>query len=365
MDLYAKSSIASPNTPGSVSIYSRGSYHFLRTANSSDSFMLRKKSKNSHSLPVLVGNIPKKFKLNSQYYETKPLLMINKRLPDKKVNVPVILNKNDDWRTDDIHMNMLHLKLQKRRRDKLEQMTKVMNSLQKELKSRKTASSRSRSKYSRSTRSSSNTNNQSRNYGNTTPYSVVSSDALARAQPQYEEQFMPPVDFSIPSGLQPKYHISSPKFVGIHPWSKTTSASFIPHQIVHKVNNNYSDQLPPFTAGFANNVDNRLGAFYTRRAQRNATGSSGKLRLVTTPIKFRNDTKRTTLSEDDNTIVTDRNASENSIVPTMNTNIGSMETKTIEIRTLKSGKTGLFSGDDQILPVDDSRTIDSWKWGMQ
>ena len=32
---------------------------------------------------------------------------------------------------------------------------------------------------------------------------------------------------------------------------------------------------------------------------------------------------------------------------------------------LPSGKTGLFSGDDQILPVDDSRTIDSWKWGMQ
>ena len=39
--------------------------------------------------------------------------------------------------------------------------------------------------------------------------------------------------------------------------------------------------------------------------------------------------------------------------------------KAIEIRPLKSGKTGLFSGDDQILPVDDSRTIDSWKWGMQ
>ena len=29
---------------------------------------------------------------------------------------------------------------------------------------------------------------------------MVSSDALPRAQPQYEEQFMPPVDFSIPSG---------------------------------------------------------------------------------------------------------------------------------------------------------------------
>ena len=46
-------------------------------------------------------------------------------------------------------------------------------------------------------------------------------------------------------------------------------------------------------------------------------------------------------------------------------NIENMEMKAIELRPLKSGKTGLFSGDDQILPVDDSRTIDSWKWGMQ
>eukprot|EP00943_MAST-04B_sp_MAST-4B-sp1_P000222 g222.t1 len=365
MDIYATSSIASPNTPGNVSIYSRGSYHFLRTANTNDSFMLRKKSKNSHSLPVLVGNMPKKFKLNPQYYETKPLLMINKRLPDKKVNVPIILNKNDDWRTDDIHMNMLHLKLQKRRRDKLEEMANVMNSLQRELKSRNTASSRSRSQRSRNTRSRRNTGNQSRNHRNTTPYSMVSSDALPRAQPQYEEQFMPPVDFSIPSGLQPKYHVSSPKFVGIHPWSKTTSASFIPHQIVRKVNDNHNNQLPPFTAGFTNNVDNRLGAFYTRRAQRNVPGSSGKLRLVTTPIKLNNDKKRTMLSDDDNELINDSNVSLNAIEPTINTSIGSMETKTIEIRTLKSGKAGLFSGDDQILPVDDSRTIDSWKWGMQ
>ena len=56
---------------------------------------------------------------------------------------------------------------------------------------------------------------------------------------------------------------------------------------------------------------------------------------------------------------------QNTFVTSANTNIENMEMKAIELRPLKSGKTGLFSGDDQILPVDDSRTIDSWKWGMQ
>ena len=47
MEEYARSSVASPNTPGGVSIYSRGSYHFLRTANTNgnDSLMLKKEIK--------------------------------------------------------------------------------------------------------------------------------------------------------------------------------------------------------------------------------------------------------------------------------------------------------------------------------
>ena len=374
MEEYARSSVASPNTPGGVSIYSRGSYHFLRTANTNgnDSLMLKKRNKNSISLPVLLGKKPRKFKLNPQYYELKPLLMMNKRLPDKKVNVPVIVNKNDDWRTDDIHMNMLHLKLQKRRRDKLDEMTIIMNNLQKQLDAEASVSSSSRSE---SRRRSNSVNNSNRSRSNTagfsinnyTPGSTHVHTPMSDLQPQYDgDQFAPSLDFSIPSGLQPKYHISSPKFVGIHPWSRTTNAAFLPEHINKRNQNNFSQQKPPFTAGFVNNSNNRMGAFYTRRGQRNIPGSSrGKLRPVITPIKSAKGTTRTQISEDINNNMDDGAFLQNTFVTSANTNIENMEMKAIELRPLKSGKTGLFSGDDQILPVDDSRTIDSWKWGLQ
>ena len=59
--------------------------------------------------------------------------MINSRLPDKKIDLPIVNKKDDKWRTDDIYMNMLHLKLEKRRQNKLDQISYIMKDLKKQM----------------------------------------------------------------------------------------------------------------------------------------------------------------------------------------------------------------------------------------
>ena len=84
------------------------------------------------------------------------------------------------------------------------------------------------------------------------------------------------------------------------------------------------------------------------------------MRPSVTPIKY---VKRgPNLTEDE----ADKRPPKNTLFTTsVDANSQNMNINEIEMRPLKSGKAGLFSGDDQILPVDDSRVIDSWKWGMQ
>ena len=90
---------------------------------------VQRRMTNTVSLPILLGTKPAKFKVAPQYFEVKPLLMINSRLPDKKIDLPIVNKKDDKWRTDDIYMNMLHLKLEKRRQNKLDQMSYIMKDL--------------------------------------------------------------------------------------------------------------------------------------------------------------------------------------------------------------------------------------------
>jgi len=175
-------------------------------------------------------------------------------------------------------------------------------------------------------------------------------------------------NYSLPSGLRPEYHISSPKFIGIHPWSQTTRASFLPSQVPTEdfVGRKYRDRSTAkmlYTPGFDENGHHkRLGAFYTREKQQKQSlpmsfaPDSSVTRTSSTPV-LSAVTRTTVFTEDD----TDTN--QFSIEPGSISK--SEESLPFEIRTLKSGKTGLFSGNSQILPVEDSGTVSSWKWGLQ
>ena len=364
MGEYVHSSREAPTTAGSVSIFSRGSYHFLRTAKSGpySSTKSRRRTRKTVSLPILLGTKPAKFKVAPQYFEVKPLLMINSRLPDKKIDLPIANKKDDNWRTDDIYMNMLHLKLEKRRQHKLDQMSYIMKDLKEQMDDSKASTSERVSVSSKSHNSSSVRTYLTPLRQSTTDTFPTSAYTLPR-EPATDNftttsKFTIASNYSIPSGLQPQYHISSPKFRGIHPWSKTASAHFLPQYTASKPHNDINKEEAPFTPGFVNGRENRLGAFYTRRGRKKTP--LGEMRPVITPIKRGN--RGPTLTEDE----ADKKVPSNTLFTTsVDANSNNIKVNEIEMRPLKSGKAGLFSGDDQILPIDDSRVIDSWKWGMQ
>ena len=257
---------------------------------------------------------------------------------------------------------MLHLKLEKRRQNKLDQMSYIMKDLKKQMDYSKTSTSQRVSVSSKSHNSSSVRTYLTPLRQSTTDSFPASSYTLPR-EPASDNfstasNFSIAPNYSIPSGLQPQYHISSPKFRGIHPWSKTASAHFLPQYTAFKAQNDINKEQAPFTPGFANVRENRLGAFYTRRGRKKVP--LGDTRPVITPIKRVN--RGPNLTEDE----ADKRVPSNTLFTTsVDANSNNIKINEIEMRTLKSGKAGLFSGDDQILPVDDSRVIDSWKWGMQ
>ena len=120
MEEYVRASRESPTTAGSVSIFSRGSYHFLRTAKSGpySTTKSKRRTTNTVSLPILLGTKPAKFKVAPQYFEVKPLLMINSRLPDKKLTFLLPIKKmiTEDRR---YLYEYVALKTRKRRQHKL------------------------------------------------------------------------------------------------------------------------------------------------------------------------------------------------------------------------------------------------------
>ena len=229
-----------------------------------------KNKTNTVSLPILLGTKPAKFKVAPQYFEVKPLLMINSRLPDKKIDLPIVNKKDDKWRTDDIY-EYVALKLEKRRQNKLDQMSYIMKDLKKQMDDSKTSTSQRVSVSGKSHNSSSvRTYLTPLRQSTTDSFQQVHIHCQGPASDNFStaSNFSIAPNYSIPSGLQPQYHISSPKFRGIHPWSKTASAHFLPQYTAFKAQNDINKEQVPFTPGFANVRENRLSAFYTRRGRR-------------------------------------------------------------------------------------------------
>ena len=389
-DLLSRGAYTSESRP-SVTFNSRGSlnlgsYSSLPRKRTSKSKRMRRK----YNLSVLTGKSPKRFpRLNVNRPNNRlPLLMCNKRLPDKLKNVELKVPgmENDNWRTDDIQMNFLALKIKNRRTKNLQQLRAMIDLYDPDGPGKSvqygpyTPGSIINDPMSRGTLGSSGM------HGIYTPgrtpeslgqdwdgfrgsmsgsyFGAESNENVSTTVPSL------PLDFSLPSGLRPEYHISSPSFVGIHPWATTTSAAFLPSPIntmVKKRERKTNGML--YTPGFqAESNEQRLGAFYTRSGR-----SRGWTRRVHTPItpsapsapvtppftagpSSQHGIMTTVLTEDDSFdgsrgFFMDKTTHSNVIdIP-------------LEIRRLKSGKTGLFDGDDQILPVQSS-DASSYKWGM-
>ena len=320
----------------SVSFNSRGSY--CRSGKNSG----RKSWRRNITLPVLTGKSPKMFpSLTLDRLDRMPLVLLNRRLPEKKTCVEKFSIPLDS-RTDDIYANAFIIKIRERRQKTLKHLKKIVQDNVPHQKIEKL-------------RMSPNYSSTYRTPGRST-LATLSSDAMIG-------------NYFLPSGLRPEYHISSPEFIGIHPWSQTARASFLPSQLSTKdfVGRKYRDRSAAkmlYTPGFDDNGhQERLGAFYTRQRKQKPSfpmsfaPDSSVTRTSSTPVLSTVTRRTTVFTEDD----TDSNQFSIEAGPILKSD----ESLPFEIRTLKSGKTGLFSGNSQILPVEDSGTVSSWKWGLQ